>query len=67
MTLSKYKDLATLNNIRDIDEEILNLQKKLFKLRAKQSVNQAIKPHLFSHLKRKIAQLNFKKSAEIKS
>lgn len=65
MTLPKYKDLNIFNTISDIENEIFELQKSLLNLRAKRAVKQAVKPHLFSHLKRRIAQLKFKK-AEIK-
>jgi ribosomal protein L29 len=61
MTLPKYKDLNTLINLEEIEKEILIFQKNLFDLRMKKSVNQKIKIHLFSHYKRRIAQLNFKK------
>jgi ribosomal protein L29 len=37
------------------------LQKNLFDLRMKRSTNQNVKSHLFTHYKRRIAQLNFKK------
>lgn len=66
MALPNYKELEIFNNNSDINDEIFKLQKTLFNLRAKRAVNQAIKPHVFSHLKRRIAQLKFKKSAEIK-
>jgi large subunit ribosomal protein L29 len=62
MTLPKYKDLNALINLSDIDQEIFLLQKNLFDLRIKRSTNQANKPHLFTHTKRRIAQLKFKKS-----
>jgi large subunit ribosomal protein L29 len=62
MTLPKYKDLNNLVNISDIDKEIFLLQKNLFDLRIKRSTNQTNKPHLFTHTKRRIAQLKYKKS-----
>ena len=58
----KYKDLNNLVNISDIDKEIFLLQKNLFDLRIKRSTNQTNKPHLFTHTKRRIAQLKYKKS-----
>jgi ribosomal protein L29 len=61
MTLPKYKDLNTFVNLEEIEKEIFIFQKNLFDLRMKRSVNQKIKVHLFSHYKRRIAQLNFKK------
>lgn len=66
MALPKYKDIAYINTIAEINDEIIRLKKSLFKLRSKKSINQPIKPHIFSHTKRKIAQLNFRKSSQIK-
>lgn len=62
MSLPKYKDLEKLSTIIEIDEEIFLLQKNLFDLKIKKATNQNIKPHLFSHTKRRIAQLKLKKS-----
>lgn len=62
MTLPKYKDLDSIVSENDIEQEIFILQKSLFDLRIKRSTNQATKPHLFKHAKRRIAQLQFKKS-----
>jgi large subunit ribosomal protein L29 len=62
MSLPKYSDLIKLDNIADIDQEIFLLQKNLFDLRIKRSTNQSVKPHLFKHTKRRIAQLKLKKS-----
>ena len=66
MTLPKYKDLDSIVSENDIEQEIFILQKSLFDLRIKrstnQATNQATKPHLFKHAKRRIAQLQFKKS-----
>lgn len=66
MTLPKYKDLVSIETIAKIDQEILVLQKELFDLRLKGPTNSLIKPHFFVHAKRRIAQLNFKKSVLIK-
>lgn len=66
MSLPKYNDLNSLINVSDIDQEIFLLQKNLFDLRIKRSTNQTNKPHLFTHTKRRIAQLKFKKSSLIK-
>jgi len=62
MSLPKYSDLIKLETIADIDQEIFLLQKNLFDLRIKRSTNQSVKPHLFKHTKRRIAQLKLKKS-----
>ena len=66
MSLPKYKDLSNLSTISDIDQEIYLLQRNLFDLRIKRATNQATKSHLFTHAKRRIAQLQFKKSLLIK-
>jgi ribosomal protein L29 len=66
MSLPKYKELSVLKTIDEIDQEIFLLQKNLFDLRMKRSTNQNIKSHLFTHYKRRIAQLNFKKSSASK-
>jgi ribosomal protein L29 len=62
MSLPKYKDLENIKTIPEIDQEIFLLQKNLFDLRIKRSTSQAVKPHLFLHSKRRLAQLKFKKS-----
>jgi large subunit ribosomal protein L29 len=67
MTLPKYKELNKLSTIIEIDQEILNLSKNLFDLKIRRSTNQSIKPHLFKHTKRRIAQLNFRKNLLAKS
>jgi len=66
MSLPKYKELDKLNTIVDIDQEIFIQQKNLFDLRLKRSTSQGVKPHLFVHTKRRIAQLNFKKNSIFK-
>ena len=63
MSLPKFKDLNILKTIPEMDQEIFLLQKNLFDLRMKRSTNQSIKSHLFTQYKRRIAQLNFKKSS----
>lgn len=63
MSLPKYKDLIEFKTIEKLDEEISIRQKELFELKMKKMTNQGIKSHMFVHLKRQIAQLNFKKSS----
>ena len=60
MTLPKYKDLESITTQEEIEKEIFILQESIFDLRMKRSTNQATKPHLFKHAKRRIAQLKFK-------
>jgi ribosomal protein L29 len=62
MSLSNYKDLVAYIDVKKIDAEITNLSKILFNLRLKRVTHQAIKSHEFKHIRRKIAQLAFKKS-----
>jgi len=66
MSLPKYEDLNTISSLDDIDQEIFVLQKELFDLRIQKSRRQIKKPHLFTHLRRRIAQLKFKKFALLK-
>jgi len=66
MSLPKYKELNSVNTITDIEKEIFILQKSIFDLRIKKSTSQTVKPHLFTHAKRRIAQLKFKKSSLLK-
>ena len=67
MRLPKYKELETISNLSDIDQEIFIVQKNLFNLRLKRSTSQATKPHLFKHAKRRLTQLKFKKSVLLKA
>jgi len=62
MSFPKYSELSILTNIAEIEKEIFVLQKSLFDLRMKKLTSQTVKPHLFLHAKRRIAQLEFKKS-----
>jgi large subunit ribosomal protein L29 len=66
MTLPKYTDLKNILTLSEIEDEILVLSKNLFDLRMKKSTSQKIKPHLFKHTKRRISQLNFKKTVLLK-
>lgn len=62
MSFPKYNELNVLVTIEEIDKELFVLQKSLFDLRMKKLTSQIVKPHLFLHAKRRIAQLEFKKS-----
>jgi ribosomal protein L29 len=66
MVLPKYIQLSEIKTISQIDLEISLLTKNLFDLRIKKATNQRFKCHLFTHIKRKIAQLNFKKKVLLK-
>ena len=61
MALPKYKELENLVTLVEIEKEIFLFTKNLFDLRMKKSTNQSVKPHLFVHTKRRLAQLKFKK------
>jgi ribosomal protein L29 len=65
MSLPQYKELELFSTISDIDQEIFVQQKNLFDLKLKNRI-QKTKPHLFSHTKRRITQLKFKKSLLLK-
>jgi len=67
MSLPKYKEIDKLTTAVEIDQEIFILQKSLFDLRIKKSTSQSVKPHLFTHAKRRIAQLKFKKAILLKA
>jgi ribosomal protein L29 len=62
MSLPKYNDLKEIQSVEEIEQEIFVLQKSLLELRMKRATSQAVKPHLFIHTKRRIAQLKFKKN-----
>nr|QOU10708.1 ribosomal protein L29 [Spumella sp. Baekdong012001B8] len=61
MTLFKYSELKSFNNIQAIDTEIVRLRKILVELRLKIFLAEAKETHLIAHTKKKIAQLYFKK------
>ena len=68
MTFSKYKDLEKFLTINDVDEELFVHQKKLFDLKVKKLGKKKEKnSHFSTHFKRRIAQLQFKKSILIKT
>ncbi len=66
MTLPNYRELDKLTTLIEIEKEIFLFTKNLFDLRMKKSTNQSIKPHLFVHTKRRLAQLKFKKLSLLK-
>merc|ERR1711924_258322 len=42
---------------REIEQEIFNAKKELFELRKQVKTRQPVKPHVFTHTKRRIGQL----------
>lgn len=57
MALPSLEDAKSLSD-DEIAKEILTAQKELFELRKKVKTRQEVKPHLFTHTKHRIAQLN---------
>merc|ERR1712146_824435 len=56
MALPSIKDAETLSD-EELSKEVLTAQKELFELRKKVKTRQEVKPHLFTHTKHRIAQL----------
>lgn len=54
-----FKTFSDLKNCKEEEliKEIISAKKELFSLRLKKATRQSFKPHLFTHTKRKIAQL----------
>ena len=70
MAFSKYKDLSTISNLSDIEEELFLQQKALFELKIKKTIDKKEKSlvsHFYTHFKRRIAHLQQKKSFLLKS
>ena len=66
MSLPKYQDLEKLSEVNEIEKEIFLLTKELLNLRIKKATNQTVKSHLFTHTKRRLSQLNFKRASLLK-
>ncbi len=66
--LPKFRELDNFLTISDIDEEIFLQEKKIFNLKMNKKIkkDEQFKSHLFVHIKRRIAQLQFKKSTILK-
>ena len=58
MSFSKFDELEEVLET-ELKEELLTLKKQLFELRVQQATRQKIKPHLFTHIKHRIAQIQF--------
>lgn len=67
MSLPKFKELESILTIPEIDEELVSLQKNLLELKISQATKQTIKNHFYTHTKRRIAQLQLKKSFLVKT
>lgn len=57
MALPNIDDAKNLTD-EEIAQEIFNAKKELFELRKGIKTRQQVKPHLFTHTKHRIAQLN---------
>ena len=66
MSLPKYKELKNLTDLNDIEKEIFLAAKEVLDLKFKKATNQTIKSHIFIHLRRRIAQLQYKRSSLLK-
>ena len=56
MSFPKMDEIKTLNE-SDLENEILNIKKELFKLRLYRGTKQSFKSHQFKHQKHRLAQL----------
>lgn len=54
-----FTTFEELNQLTDdmLETAIVDSKKQLFELRLQKATRQSFKPHLFKHLKRKVAQL----------
>jgi ribosomal protein L29 len=66
MSLPNYKEIKEKETVLEIEQEIFLLQKNLFDLRLKRLNTKQIKPHLFIHAKRRIAQFQYRKQQLLK-
>mmetsp|Transcript_29754 Transcript_29754/g.50845 ORF Transcript_29754/g.50845 Transcript_29754/m.50845 type:complete len:104 (+) Transcript_29754:54-365(+) len=56
MAMPTIEDARTLSDA-EIEQEIFNAKKELFELRKQVKTRQPVKPHLFTHTKHRIGQL----------
>nr|QWK41726.1 ribosomal protein L29 [Akkesiphycus lubricus] len=56
MSLPKIDEIKALSK-DDLEKEILNIKKELFKLRLRRGAKQSFKSHQFKHGKHRLAQL----------
>jgi large subunit ribosomal protein L29 len=57
MTFPKIQEIQNLTK-EEIKNKIVDLEKELFELRFKRATRKPFKPHLFKHIKHRIAQLS---------
>nr|YP_006639098.1 50S ribosomal protein L29 [Saccharina japonica]YP_009865345.1 50S ribosomal protein L29 [Saccharina latissima]YP_010688160.1 50S ribosomal protein L29 [Saccharina longissima]YP_010863409.1 50S ribosomal protein L29 [Saccharina japonica x Saccharina latissima]YP_011005722.1 50S ribosomal protein L29 [Cymathaere triplicata]YP_011006706.1 50S ribosomal protein L29 [Hedophyllum nigripes]QOV02289.1 50S ribosomal protein L29 [Saccharina sp. ye-B]QWK42297.1 ribosomal protein L29 [Postelsia palma len=56
MSLPKIDEIKNLDK-NELENEILNIKKQLFKLRLRRGAKQSFKSHQFKHGKHRLAQL----------
>nr|YP_010634171.1 50S ribosomal protein L29 [Ecklonia radiata]YP_011006283.1 50S ribosomal protein L29 [Ecklonia cava]YP_011006424.1 50S ribosomal protein L29 [Eisenia bicyclis]QWK43290.1 ribosomal protein L29 [Ecklonia arborea]QWK43574.1 ribosomal protein L29 [Ecklonia radicosa]WAM63428.1 50S ribosomal protein L29 [Ecklonia cava subsp. stolonifera]WAM63287.1 50S ribosomal protein L29 [Ecklonia cava]WAM63569.1 50S ribosomal protein L29 [Eisenia bicyclis] len=56
MSLPKIDEIKNLDK-NELENEILNIKKQLFKLRLRRGTKQSFKSHQFKHGKHRLAQL----------
>nr|YP_009730760.1 50S ribosomal protein L29 [Cladosiphon okamuranus]QAY80997.1 50S ribosomal protein L29 [Cladosiphon okamuranus] len=56
MSLPKIDEVISLTN-RELEDEILNVKKELFKLRLRRGTKQSFKSHQIKHSKHRLSQL----------
>jgi ribosomal protein L29 len=60
MNKLSYNKFANITNFKEIQDNILNIEKKIFKLKIQKAKNEKISSHIFKFARREIAQLKFK-------
>nr|BBK20468.1 ribosomal protein L29 [Cryptomonas sp. CCAC 1634B] len=63
MSFSAYAKLQIVDNVM-ISSELLTATQQLFILRTQRATKQPFKPHLFKHVRRKVAQLLMLETAQ---
>lgn len=56
MSFQTMKMILNLSE-EELDKEIISIRQELFELSLKKAMKQNIKPHLFKHAKRRLAQM----------
>lgn len=65
MSLPKIDEIISLTN-SELEDEILNVKKELFKLRVRRAAKQPFKSHQIKHSKHRLSQLLMIKKVIIK-
>lgn len=64
MSLPKIDEITTLTN-SELENEILNVKKELFRLRLRRGTKQSFKSHQLKHSKHRLAQLLMIKNSNV--